>query len=67
MAINIIVNEDFMQLSVQQVVDCLNRKGIDGAYYGCAGGFPSAAFSYITRVGLTRQDLYPFSFFKGDV
>jgi hypothetical protein len=57
MAINIIVNGDFTQLSVQQVVDCVNRKGIDGAYYGCTGGFPLAAFSYMTQVGLTRQDL----------
>jgi hypothetical protein len=57
MAVNRIVNRDFTPLSLQQVVDCVNQNG-------CAGGFPSEAFAYMTRVGLTRQDLYPFSFFQ---
>jgi hypothetical protein len=49
MAVNIIVNGDFTPLSVQQVVDCVNRKGIDGVYYGCAGGFSPAAFEDVKQ------------------
>ena len=56
LAINGVDNE-VVELSVQQLVDC-NRNG----QYGCGGGWMLEAFKYISNYGaLKREDYRAFS------
>jgi C1A family cysteine protease len=41
-------------LSPQQLIDC------DSKEKGCKGGWPSIAFSYMKRVGVVEDSLYPY-------
>ena len=51
------VDDNVVELSVQQLVDC-NRSG----QYGCGGGWMLEAFKYISNYGaLKREDYRSYS------
>ena len=45
-----------LSLSVQNIVDCAGLYGANG----CAGGFPTQAFKYITHHGIFTEEAYPY-------
>lgn len=47
-------------LSKQQLVDC-DSTTYGYRNYGCSGGFPTDAMSYIQKVGLVEEKHYPYS------
>lgn len=52
----ILLGNPFIQLSVQQIIDC----GVPVGRNGCDGGFLEEAYLYIKNYGLLSEIKYPF-------
>ena len=56
-----IASGEYVDLSEQQLVDCVNAAAGFTASQGCGGGWPEDAFSFAHLSGQTSEGAYPYT------
>ena len=61
----IATGEEYLDLSEQQLVDCVNGAGGFTGSNGCSGGWPHDAFNFAQLSGQTSEGGYPYTAVAG--